>query len=209
MLELLITLQAHFPKRKKLSTSNIDLNTSNEENNAFKSKAAMMVSIFAMVLAISNIGSSNASSEATEQNILASNVYSFFQAKNIRQTQFKLSTDSLEISLASQDKLSPAAKAVIEKKIEAYKKTIDRYESEPDTGEGKKELLLKAKEHEKRRDKALLKDPWFDYAEGLLQVSIVLASVAIVTSTPVLLIGSMVLGVIGSIATANGYYLFF
>ncbi len=192
-----------------MSTSNIDLNTSNEENNAFKSKAAMMVSIFAMVLAISNIGSSNASSEATEQNILASNVYSFFQAKNIRQTQFKLSTDSLEISLASQDKLSPAAKAVIEKKIEAYKKTIDRYESEPDTGEGKKELLLKAKEHEKRRDKALLKDPWFDYAEGLLQVSIVLASVAIVTSTPVLLIGSMVLGVIGSIATANGYYLFF
>jgi hypothetical protein len=192
-----------------LSNSNIDLDTHNDENNAFKSKAALMVSIFAMVLAVSNIGSSNASGEATEQNILASNVYSFFQAKNIRQTQFKLSADNLEISLANQDKLTPAAKAVVEKKIEAYKKTIERYESEPETGEGKKELLLKAKEHEKRRDKALLKDPWFDYAEGLLQVSIVLASVAIVTSTPVLLIGSMTLGVLGSIATLNGYYLFF
>ena len=192
-----------------MTNSRIDLDTSNEDNHGFKSKAALMVSIFAMVLAISNIGSSNASGEATEQNILASNVYSFFQAKNIRQTQFKLSVDSLEISLASQEKLSPAAKALIEKKIESYKKTIERYESEPETGEGKKELLLKAKEHEKRRDKALLKDPWFDYAEGLLQVSIVLASVAIVTSTPVLLIGSVVLGVIGSIATANGYYLFF
>jgi len=192
-----------------LSNSNIDLDTHNDENNAFKSKAALMVSIFAMILAVSNIGSSNASGEATEQNILASNVYSFFQAKNIRQTQFKLSADNLEISLANQDKLTPAAKAVVEKKIEAYKKTIERYESEPETGEGKKELLLKAKEHEKRRDKALLKDPWFDYAEGLLQVSIVLASVAIVTSTPVLLIGSMTLGVLGSIATLNGYYLFF
>ena len=192
-----------------MSNSNIDLDTHNDENNAFKSKAALMVSIFAMVLAVSNIGSSNASGEATEQNILASNVYSFFQAKNIRQTQFKLSADNLEISLANQDKLTPAAKAVVEKKIEAYKKTIERYESEPETGEGKKELLLKAKEHEKRRDKALLKDPWFDYAEGLLQVSIVLASVAIVTSTPVLLIGSMTLGVVGSIATLNGYYLFF
>lgn len=192
-----------------MSNSNIDLDTHNDENNAFKSKAALMVSIFAMVLAVSNIGSSNASGEATEQNILASNVYSFFQAKNIRQTQFKLSADNLEISLANQDKLTPAAKAVVEKKIEAYKKTIERYESEPETGEGKKELLLKAKEHEKRRDKALLKDPWFDYAEGLLQVSIVLASVAIVTSTPVLLIGSMTLGVLGSIATLNGYYLFF
>jgi len=192
-----------------LSNSNIDLDTHNDENNAFKSKAALMVSIFAMILAVSNIGSSNASGEATEQNILASNVYSFFQAKNIRQTQFKLSAANLEISLANQDKLTPAAKAVVEKKIEAYKKTIERYESEPETGEGKKELLLKAKEHEKRRDKALLKDPWFDYAEGLLQVSIVLASVAIVTSTPVLLIGSMTLGVLGSIATLNGYYLFF
>ncbi len=192
-----------------MSNSNIDLDTHNDENNAFKSKAALMVSIFAMILAVSNIGSSNASGEATEQNILASNVYSFFQAKNIRQTQFKLSADNLEISLANQDKLTPAAKAVVEKKIEAYKKTIERYESEPETGEGKKELLLKAKEHEKRRDKALLKDPWFDYAEGLLQVSIVLASVAIVTSTPVLLIGSMTLGVLGSIATLNGYYLFF
>ena len=192
-----------------MSNSNIDLDTHNDENNAFKSKAALMVSIFAMILAVSNIGSSNASGEATEQNILASNVYSFFQAKNIRQTQFKLSVDNLEISLANQDKLTPAAKAVVEKKIEAYKKTIERYESEPETGEGKKELLLKAKEHEKRRDKALLKDPWFDYAEGLLQVSIVLASVAIVTSTPVLLIGSMTLGVLGSIATLNGYYLFF
>ena len=192
-----------------MSNSNIDLDTHNDENNAFKSKAALMVSIFAMILAVSNIGSSNASGEATEQNILASNVYSFFQAKNIRQTQFKLSADNLEISLANQDKLTPAAKAVVEKKIEAYKKTIERYESEPETGEGKKELLLKAKEHEKRRDKALLRDPWFDYAEGLLQVSIVLASVAIVTSTPVLLIGSMTLGVLGSIATLNGYYLFF
>jgi Domain of unknown function (DUF4337) len=72
-------------------------------------------------------------------------------------------------------------------KNSVLQKTIERHESEPETGEGKKELLLKAKEHEKRRNKALLRDPWFDNAEGLLQISIVLASVTIVTSTPVLL----------------------
>ncbi len=188
--------------------SNIEIDN-NANENGFKSKAALVVSIFAMVLALSNIGSSNASGEATEQNILASNVYSFFQAKNIRQTQFKLSADSLEIALSNSEKLNPATKAVMEKKLEAYKKTIERYESEPETGEGKKELLLKAKEHEKLRDKAVLKDPWFDYAEGLLQVSIVLASVAIVTSTPVMLVGSVILGILGTLSTLNGYYLFF
>jgi hypothetical protein len=189
--------------------SNIEIDTPEPGENAFKSKAALVVSIFAMILALSNIGSSNASGEATEQNILAANVYSFFQAKNIRQTQYKLSADNLEISLSNSEKLNPTTRALMEKKLESYKKTIERYESEPETGEGKKELLNKAKEHEKIRDKALLKDPWFDYAEGLLQVSIVLASVAIVTSTPILLSGSLVLGFLGTLSTINGYYLLF
>lgn len=72
-------------------------------------------------------------------------------------------------------------------KNSVLQKTIECHESKPETGEGKKELLLKAKENEKRLNKALLRDPWFDNAEGLLQVNIVLTSVAIVTSTPVLL----------------------
>ena len=43
-----------------------------------------------------------------------------------------------------------AAKAALKKKVEGYRKTIARYESEPETGEGKKELLAKAKEYEKQ-----------------------------------------------------------
>lgn len=47
--------------------------------------------------------------------------------------------------------------------------------------------MLIAKEHERERDLALRKDSWFDYAGALLQIGIVLASVAIVTATPALL----------------------
>ena len=38
--------------------------------------------------------------------------------------------------------------------------------------EGKKDILNRAKEHEKARDHAMQQDPWFDYAKGMLQIAI-------------------------------------
>ena len=186
-------------------SSNSDHDTRDQH---LKTRAALLVSVFAMVLAVSNIGSSNASGESTEKNILAANTYSFYQAKNIRQTEYKLFADMTQYELARDPKMPADAKALLEKNLENYRKNIQRYESEPETGEGKKELLAKAKELEAQRDLALRKDPWFDYAEGLLQVSIVLASIAIITSVPALLGGSLVLGVLGALACLNGYWLF-
>ena len=146
----------------------------------FKTYCALLVSILAMVLALNNLGGSNTGKEATMNNILASNTYSFFQAKSIRQTEYKLAADRIEMQLIT-DKPSGSAKELLENKLADYKKTIQRYDSDPETGEGKKELLVKAKQLEDARDLSLRKDPWFDYAEGLLQLAIVLTSVAIIT----------------------------
>ena len=77
-----------------------------------------------------------------------------------------------------------AAKQAMQKKLADYRATIDRYESDPQTNEGKKELLVRAKEHEELRDHALQQDPYFDYAEALLQIAIVLISVSIIASLP-------------------------
>ena len=108
-----------------------------QANNPFKTYCALLVSVLAMVLAINNLGGSNTGKEATMNNILASNMYAFYQAKSLKQTQYKIASDELEIQLAS-DKLTAAAKEQIQAKLLAYKKTQDRYESEPETGEGKK-----------------------------------------------------------------------
>ena len=70
-------------------------------------------------------------------------------------------------------------------KLDDYRKTIARYETEPETREGKKELLARARDHEKQRDHALKQDPYFDYAEALLQIAIVLISVAIIAEPDV------------------------
>jgi hypothetical protein len=176
-------------------------------NDPFRTRCAMLVSVLAMCLAIASLGGNNAAKESMSNNILASNAYAFYQAKNIRQTDYKIAADDLRIQIAS-DKLSPAAKTLAEKKLEAYEKNIARYESEPETGDGKKELMEKAKEHEHERDIALRQDPWFDYAEALLQIAIVLTSVAILTGAHVLFWVPCALGALGILSTINGFLLF-
>jgi predicted signal transduction protein with EAL and GGDEF domain len=174
-----------------------------------QNRSALTISILAMVLAIASLGGSNAMKEATQENILAANAYAFYQAKNIRQTDYKLAAADLELQMAREPNMNANAKAMYEKKLGDYKKTIERYESEPDTREGKKELMARAKEHEAIRDHAMQQDPWFDYAEGALQIAIVLLSVSIVASIPALYWAGTLLGALGFVSTLNGYFLFF
>ena len=174
-----------------------------------KNRTALTISIFAMVLAVASLGGSNAMKEANHENILAANTYSFYQAKTIRQTSLKIAATDLEIKLLSTPALPESTKEVIQKRIDGYKKTIDRYESEPDTKEGKKELLARAKEHENTRDRAMRQDPWFDYAEGMLQIAIVLLSVSILGSIPALFVVGSSLGLLGTLSALNGFFLLF
>ena len=68
--------------------------------------------------------------------------------------------------------------------------------------------MEKAKAHEHERDIALRQDPWFDYAEALLQIAIVLTSVAILTGAHVLFWVPCALGALGILSTINGFMLF-
>ena len=179
------------------------------EGHSQKNRTALTISILAMALAISNLGGSNAMKESTQENILASNAYSFYQAKTIRQTALKIAAADLELQLAREPNMPAGVKELHQKKIDDYKKTVERYESEPETKEGKKELLARAKAHEHERDHAMRQDPWFDYVEGALQIAIVLLSVSIIGGIPILYwIGSS-LGVLGTLSMLNGYFLFY
>jgi len=173
-----------------------------------KTRTALTISVFAMVLAFASLGGSNAAKESMHENIQASNAYAFYQAKNIRQTSLKIASGDLEMQLLQQPGMPAAAKEATAKKIADYKKTADRYESEPETREGKKELMIKAKEHEAARDHALRQDPWFDYAEGMLQIAIVLLSVSMIGAIPAMFYVGALLGSLGFLATVNGFFLF-
>ena len=178
-----------------------------KEQNQFKKRAAMGIAVLAMLLAITGLGGNNATKEALNQNILAANFFNFFQAKNMRQTAYILAADELELAWSSDPALPAEAKTALRAKVEAYKKTIARYESEPETQEGKKELLAQARGHQEKRDHALKQDPYFDYAEALLQIAIVLISVAIVAEQIWLSFFGGALGLIGAVLMINGYLL--
>lgn len=179
------------------------------EVNRQKNRSALTISIFAMVLAISSLGGSNAGKDITQENILAANTYAFYQAKSIRQTTLKVAAADMELQLLREPAMNAAAKEAMQKKIDDYKKTIERYESEPETKEGKKELMVRAKEHEAIRDHAIRQDPWFDYAEGGLQIAIVLLSVSIIAALPVLYFAGLGLGLLGALSALNGFFLFY
>jgi hypothetical protein len=184
-----------------------DMMDKDKEGDQFKQRAAVAIAIFAMVLAICGLGGSNAGKEAVNNNILASNYWNFFQAKNMRQTAYALSADELEHGWLNDPAIPDASKTAMRAKLDHYKKTVARYESEPDTREGKKELIQRALEHEALRDRALKQDPYFDYAEALLQIAIVLISVAIIANLSWLAFFGGAIGILGVLLTINGFLL--
>jgi hypothetical protein len=184
-----------------------ELMDKDRESDRFKQRAAMAIAVFGMVLAICGLGGSNAGKEAVNNNVFASNFFSFYQAKSVRQTALALAADQVELAWLNEPALPEASKQVLRAKLDQYRKTVARYESEPETREGKKELLARAREHEQKRDLALKQDPYFDYAGALLQIAIVLISVAIISGVTWLAFFGGAVGLIGTLLTVNGFYL--
>ena len=170
---------------------------------------AVYIAFVAILIAISNMGGINADKEAVASNIAASNLFAFFQAKNMRQTAYKIAANDLQVTLASTPDLPVEARRKIEETIKSYKAKIARYQSEPETGEGKKELLARARKEQQARERATRQDPYFDYSQALLQIAIVLASVSLITSSTGILVLSVLTMLIGTALMANGFTLYY
>ena len=182
-----------------------DMMDSEHSADRFKQRAAVVIAILAMLLAITGLGGGNAAKEAVNSNIAASNLYAFYQAKNMRQTAVALAADQLELVSLSDPSLPDAVKETLRTKVAQYRATVQRYESEPATGEGKKELLARAQVQEKSRDHALRQDPYFDHGEALLQIAIVLISVSLVADQVWLSFLGGGVGIVGALLMLNGF----
>mgnify|MGYP000482852075 CR=1 FL=1 len=167
------------------------------------------VGILAVILAICSLGGSNAQQDALQQNIAASNDWSFFQAKNARRQSLRLHAENFETMLLAQPSMPDDVKKSIQEKIAAYKAQDKQLTSDPKSGEGLDELFAKGKALEASRDQALAKNPYFDYGQALLQIAIVLASVALISGGNMLLYVSFVLGGLGALSTFGGFTLAF
>lgn len=162
-------------------------------------KIALVIAVLALFLAFSETLGKSAQTAALNFQIEASNLWNFFQAKNIRRTMTIVATEMAKVDAiaATQD----AQKAALAKQIDEWTKTAARYRSEPEAGggkgEGTVELSRRAQEMEHNRDRELNKYHYFEFASAALQIGIVLCSAAVITGIMVLVWLAGGLGVIG------------
>ena len=176
-----------------------------ESKERFRNHAALVIAILAALLAICELGGDDAKNRMVNSNIKASDTWSFYQAKNMRQTAYKLAADDLKRQLTALE-APAAARAAAMADLEKYEKTVARYEDEPGK-DGKKQLQAQANTYEEARDKAGERNESFDLGQMLLQLGVVLGSVSILSMSRQLLWVAGLLGVGGLALVINGYFL--
>ncbi|HVJ51628.1 MAG TPA: DUF4337 domain-containing protein [Aliidongia sp.] len=175
------------------------------EGEGFRKGVSVFIGFLALLLTINGVAGSAAMKETINANIKASDNYAFYQAKYLRQTAFVLAAKQLELMQSSLTGVPEKTAQDIAATIAQYRETADRYESDTKSGEGKKELLARAKGLDEQRDEAQKRDVNFEFGEGLLQIAIVLASTSLVGMSRRLLYGSCAFAVIGALLALNGF----
>ena len=169
------------------------LSRSEREAN-IKDRAGWVITVLAALLAINTLMGGSNSSRILNNTIDANNTWAFYQAKSIKQTLAEMALDD-------------AVRAKDTAKQTALQAKIDRYESDPATGEGKKELMAKARHLEEGRAEAKNRSPWYTYAGSLLQIAIVLLTASILAVNMNLFRASIVVGILGSVSMAEAVFL--
>jgi hypothetical protein len=165
-----------------------------EREALIKDKAGWVIVVFAALLAINTYMGGSNSSKVLNNTIEANNTWAFYQAKSIKQTLAEQSQDDAKFRNDT-------------KRVEQLQKKIDRYESEPATGEGKKELMAKAQKLEADRTVAKERSPWYTFAGSLFQIAIVLLSASILAVNNRLYTASLYVGGVAILLMSQAVWL--
>jgi len=174
------------------------------EMSAGNKRVALLIAALALALALAQVIGDDAKTDAQMKNVESANLWAFFQARTIRQTILGAEADRAALDAAQI--ADPAARGALEKQVERWRATIARWESEPETREGRRELSQRAREAEAAREKAIEDDGRYSTAAALLQIGIVLASAAIITGMMALAWAAAGLGVLGAALTALTFF---
>ncbi len=140
-------------------------------------RLALLIAVLAALLALVSMQDDDTAQDAIRSNIEASDLWAFFQAKTMRQFLIERDSEMLELE---RDGASPEKQAAIDDLLKAWAAKSVKYDSDPESGEGRKELMARAKVAEADRDEALAANNQFGYASAALQLAIVLASASII-----------------------------
>lgn len=164
-----------------------------EREARIKDKAGWVITVIAALLAVNTYIANGNSSKVLNNTIKANDTWAFYQAKSIKQTLAEMALeDAIERKQAD--------------KAEKLRAKIARYESEPATGEGKKELMAKARALESERDAVRKAGPWMTFSGMGYQLGIVLLSASILAVSMPLFWGSIGVSAVAALLMSQGIW---
>jgi hypothetical protein len=171
-------------------------------NKGFTRRVAITTAIYAVMLAIAALGGNNAMKDMLLAQQQSSDQWAFYQAKVIREHEYRIQQKRLEVELAERSAgMAPEARQQYEALLAEFTAETKRYNTE------KKDIEKDAKKLEHERDVNRQRDPYFDFAEVLLQIAIVMSSVSILSSSRLMYGLSLILALCGTLLMINGYSL--
>jgi len=158
-----------------------------EREAKLKDKAGMVISIFALLLAVNAWYGGKLSSTVLNNTLGANNAWAQYQAKNNRLVSFEI-----------------ASKTTSDPKLRAeFKSEAERMDAD------KKEIAVTARAMETEREHAKKSSPWIGYASTAYQLAIVVLSASILAVSMAMFWGSFVVAGFGIVLSLNGLFLFF
>lgn len=167
-------------------------------SHRFTRRVALTTAIFAAILAISSLGGSKAMKEMILFQQQASD-----QAKAGREHFYRGQKMRLELDLLEKETLKPEIKQRYEALLKEMATQEERY------GKERKDIEKEARKLEHERDIARSQDPYFEFAEVLLQIAIVMSTVSILSQSGAIFGVSLFAASFGALLCLNGFFLFF
>jgi len=168
-------------------------------------RAAILIAILALFLALSEAGAKKADHISTEKNIESSDLFNFYQAKKIRSTIVETAAQTLESQMPGVS--DPKAHDALEKQVADFKTKAAEFEHDPKKPEDSLDAIQdRANEAGDARELANRQLEHYELGSGAVQIAIVLASAAIITGVGALMWFSVALGAVGVILMTLGFF---
>jgi hypothetical protein len=158
-----------------------------EREARIKDRAGMVISIFALLLAVNAWYGGKLGSTVLNSTLSANNTWAQYQAKAGRGVSYEIAAKT-------------TANLKIKAEFQAEKERMDA---------DKKEIAVRAREMEAARDEAKKSSPWIGYASTAYQLAIVVLSASILAVSMAMFWGSFAVAGFGILLSLQGLFLFF
>jgi hypothetical protein len=138
-------------------------------------RAALLSAVFAVALAILEVGGHAAQNRAADLKLESNALWNYFLTQNVRRTVLQSFTEAIDV-------LAPRAGRTDEtkKQIDEWQKTIDRLRNNPESDSGYRQIVELAQKTEAGRDRASTDENGFKLASVIVQIAIIVVSASVI-----------------------------